>query len=140
MTRVVPLAAVAVRPVARGLKRREPSAPIERTTDVGSVVASLLGQVKAVAAFADGDDEARGEGDAAAAADDEADGAGEAPLVRTGLGDDEPPPPHAASKDVVTSIVAILRNIAILIVKSGGSPGAQRMSGRSLIVFVTLPA
>jgi len=70
-----------------------------------------------------GDDAAVGEGEAAATGDDPP------PPPMTGVLDIPPfvppPPPHAASRDVVMSNVANLRNIAILIVKSAGTSVAQ---------------
>jgi hypothetical protein len=100
--------------------RRVASAPVERAIAVGSVVASLLGQVNAVAALGlVAPDDAAGDGEAATL------GAGDG-VVRPGVDDEPPPPPpQAASKDVVTKMVAILRNIAILIVKSGGASVAR---------------
>jgi len=96
---------------------------MERLIDVGSVVESLLGHVYAVAAFGlVTDDDAAGDGEATATGDGD-------PTVRPGMTDPlvvpPPPPPQAASKDVVTRTVAILRNIASLIVRSGGTSVAQ---------------
>jgi len=101
------------------MRRRVAVVPIERRIAVvGSVVASLLGQVKAVAAFGlVAEDDAAGEGDAT--------GGLVGVAVCAPPGELEPPPPHAASKDVATRMVTILRNIAILIVKSGGASVAK---------------
>jgi hypothetical protein len=83
-----------------------------RAIDAGSVVASLEGQVNAVAAFTLGDDDAtgtgEGEGDATATGDGE-------PTVRPMVvPPPPPPPPQAARRDVVMSKVTNLRSIAIL--------------------------
>jgi len=112
--RVVLLAVVAAT-VPRRAVRRVASAPVERAIAVGSVVESLLGQVNAVDAFA------LALGDAAGVGELEAAGDGDAGAIRVPPGDElDPPPPQAASSDVVTRSVAILRNIAILIVNTGG--------------------
>jgi hypothetical protein len=116
--RVVLLAVATAEP--RRVRWRVASAPVERAIAVGSVVESLLGQVNAVAAFALALGEAAGAGEAEAAGDGDA-------VTRLPPGDglELPPPPHAASNDSVIKSVANLRNIAILIINSGGGSVAS---------------
>jgi len=109
-----------------------------RAIDAGSVVASLEGQVNAVLAFELGDDDATGtgEGEATATGDGE-------PTVRPTTGPlvvPPPPPPHAASRDVVMSKVANLRNIAILIVNGAGENESRPCGRKFLFVPRFAPA